>query len=112
MHSSRYGHETPVRTLPCAPGRVGTGWMPQLVPFQRSASIPETTVPTATQAAAEEHDTPFSWLVVAPLGLGVLWSVQPRPSHASASVSDDPAWLKKNPVAVHALADVQDTAVR
>jgi hypothetical protein len=50
-------HETPVRNPDCIPAGVGTGWVFQRVPFQRSARSPAVVPPTAVQAEAEEHET-------------------------------------------------------
>jgi hypothetical protein len=50
-------HETPVRKPPCIPVGVGTCWVFQFVPFQRSASRPEAVLPTAVQADADVQET-------------------------------------------------------
>src|ERR1700761_5885284 len=69
--------------------------------------------PVATHALAEVHDTPLSAtsleLREISAGFGVGSTRQVLPFHLSASVGP-PGWLKSVPVAVHALAEVQDTA--
>jgi hypothetical protein len=57
VHAKEDVHETPVRKPDCAPAGIGTGWVFQLVPFQRSARGPEGIPPTAVQAEAELHAT-------------------------------------------------------
>src|ERR1700730_2292988 len=84
-------HDTPFRKLLTAPAGLGVGWIFQLLPFQRSASVtrvpePLPESPTAVQAVAAVHDTPIRKLPVAPVGLGVGWIAQLLPFQRSASV--------------------------
>jgi hypothetical protein len=61
-------------------------------------------------AEADVHDTPASTLASAPLGLGVDWMAQAVPFQRSASVTAAPLIVEEFPTAVHAEADVHDTA--
>ena len=94
-------HETAFRLPPLG---VGVVWIVQLVPSQRSATVP----PTAMHAVAEAHDTADRLLLVPPLGLGVVSIVQLVPSQNSASVAPAPLF----PTAVQSVADVHETAFR
>ena len=66
--------------------------------------------PTATQNFLDVHDTPFSVLYFAPLGAGVGWIDQVEPFQRSASGALCPP-TDVVPTAVHAVADVHDTAL-
>jgi hypothetical protein len=66
------------------------------------------TPPTAVQAVADAHDTPARRLIGAPAGDGTGWMLQLVPFHLSAMTC--PALLF--PTAVHADADVQETAFK
>jgi hypothetical protein len=70
--------------------------------------------PIAVHDLAELHETPFSVtsleLVEAFAGVGVRSTRQVLPFHRSANVGPPGPGLKSVPVAVHAVADVQDTA--
>jgi hypothetical protein len=82
-------HETPLSSLPLAPGKFGVVWSDQLVPFQCSArviSLPmlSTEFPTAVHAMDDAHETPLSML--APFGFGVVWIDQVVPFQLSARV--------------------------
>ena len=79
--------------------------MPQLVPFQRSASVPALEPPTAVQAADDVHATPDR---NPPAGLGVGWICQLLPFHRSTSVLRGVPFGVP-PTAVHADGDVHDT---
>jgi hypothetical protein len=61
-------------------------------------------------ALAEAHDTPFNTLNVAPAGTGTDWRTHCVPFHRSANGTRFPEPLMKYPTAVHAVADVQETA--
>src|SRR5262249_56140195 len=55
-------HDTPPKTLPCAPEGVGVGWTRQAVPFHRSArgtEMPARLVvwPTAVHDEGDVHET-------------------------------------------------------
>jgi hypothetical protein len=100
-----------------APVGLGVGWMTQLVPFQRSASVNSVGEaspyhPAAVQAVADEQDTAVSWLSFAPVGLGVGWMTQVVPFQRSASVCGWPKGRKYDPTAVQEVADGQDTPSR
>ena len=91
--------------------------MDQLVPFQCSARVPWTSplpdaYPVAVHALAEVHDTPLRALTEAPAGLGVAWMDQAVPFQCSASVPWRPPLPEEYPVAVHALAEVHETALK
>ena len=96
-------HDTAFRKLNCAPDGFGVAWIAQVVPFQRSAKVPEFEPPTAVHDDAEVHDTPLS---PAPPcgGLGVAWIAQVVPFQCSAKVPEF-----ENPTAVHDAAEVQAT---
>jgi hypothetical protein len=56
--------------------RLGVGWMRQLLPSHRSASVscapdPMANCPTPVHAELEGHDTAFKALDTAPRGFGV-----------------------------------------
>ena len=110
-------HDTALRTLAVAPAGLGVAWMDQAVPFQCSASVPWRPpllkeYPVAVHALAEVHDTPLRALALAPAGLGVAWMDQAVPFQCSASVPWRPRPLKEFPVAVHAAAEVHETALK
>ncbi len=80
------GQETPA-IEPDRPLRAGVDWINQLVPFQRSASVPmPVAAPTAVQAVLDGHDTPLR-TSPAPVGLGVLCADQLVPFHRTANVT-------------------------
>jgi hypothetical protein len=85
VHAETDVHDTAPRKLPCAPGGLGVRWIPQVVPFHRSARVPEFEPPTAV------HDTAFRKLNCAPEGLGVAWMRHTVPFHRSAKVTSVPA---------------------
>jgi len=68
--------------------------------------------PTAVHFVADVHDTPRRLLLGGPLGLGVVWIVQLVPSQRSANVPPLPMLGPDSPTAVHAVADVHETAFR
>src|SRR5579884_3598830 len=76
VHADGDVHETAFRSPP-ALVEVGVGWMFQLVPFQRSVSVPTglpelpKPPPTATQFERAVHETPLSALRDAPSAFGV-----------------------------------------
>ena len=69
---------------------LGVDWIVQVVPFQRSASVPWSDNPTAVQAVDEVHETPERKLNCAPDGFAVAWTVQAVPFQRSASVTPAP----------------------
>jgi hypothetical protein len=95
-------HETPVKKPNCAPDGLGTGWMLQVVPSQRSARRPEAVFPTAVQAEAEVHETAFkNDPGLAEVGVG--WMLHVVPSHRSTIVPTElPELSNATPTAVHA----------
>src|SRR6266581_3193258 len=110
-------HDTPFRTLNCAPAGWGLRWIRQVVPFHRSATVtwtpePVMKAPTAVQAEGEAHDTPFRTLTCAPAGWGVRWIRQVVPFHRSASVTGTPELFTKTPTAVQAEGEAHDTPFR
>src|SRR5215472_16365069 len=62
------------------------------------------------QTAAELHDIPANPEPIDPAGAGVTWTRQLVPSHRSASGTLVPELSRLAPPAVHAFAEVQDTA--
>jgi hypothetical protein len=95
---------------------VGLLWIVQRMPFQRSASGTSAPLvpadPTAVQAVAEVHDTPVRLLFWAPGGGGVAWVAHLAPSQRSARLTLTPLPPSKDPTAVQAVADGQETAER
>ncbi len=87
--------------------------MCQLVPFQRSASVPAAEDPTAVHADDDVQDTAFS--TPSPWdGLGVAWMCQREPFQRSATawVWEVPALEMLVPTAVHADGAAHDTPRR
>jgi hypothetical protein len=95
VHAFGEVQETAFRNAPGLP-EVGVGCMPQLMPSQRSASVPPSGLlkmpskapPTAKHADGDVHDTPLRRLALpaAPGGFGVGVIRHAVPSHSSASV--------------------------
>jgi len=125
MHAERDRQDAAFRLPPAAPGGLGVGWMLQVLPFHRSASVSGdgwlTTFwwlgvkrPTAMHAVAEVQANPVNpdGLPPPPGSLGVGWMAQLVPSHRSARAWNPPeeSWL--NPAAVQADAEAQATVVR
>lgn len=99
-------HDTPSSWLLIASAGLGVGWIIQLVPFQRSASVAAALDASAVQAVVDGHDTPTS----APsIGFGVRWIDQLLRFHRSANADKVPARSVKNPTAVQNLSDGHDT---
>ena len=113
MHDVVDVHDTPYRrpSGPKGPGGVGVGWIFQVVPVQRSASVvAPLALPTAVHALAEVHDTPDSTAFVAPDGFGVVWTVHFVPFQSSAKGVSAPGKSLKDPTAVHVVNDTHETA--
>ena len=105
-------HDTPLSSIEEAPLTVGTVWIPQVVPFQRSANATVPVpfeLPTAVQAVADVHETPSRLEVLAPVGFCVVWIVHVAPFQRSAKVLVALP-LDEDPTAVHAVAEMHDTA--
>src|SRR5215470_17935429 len=108
-------HDIPANPEPIDPAGAGVAWTRQLAPFHRSANgtlVPEWSrlAPPAVQAVAGVQDTARNSLPIDPASPGVAWMLQPVPFHRSASgvvVPWIPVWA---PTAVHARAEVQETA--
>jgi hypothetical protein len=114
---SAAGQATADRLLDGDPAGLGVGWICQLLPFHRSASVscapdPTTNCPTAVHAEPDGHDTPLKALAAAPGGFGVDSTVHTPPLRRSASVTPSPDSLTCKPTAVHADAVGQDTALK
>jgi hypothetical protein len=118
VHAFGDVQETAFKNDPGLP-EVGVGWMLQLVPSQRSVSVPtglpelSKAAPTATQAEGDVQETPFKALKGAPAGLGVGVIRHAVPSQSSASVpfalpERSAAW----PTAMQAEDDLHDTPRR
>jgi hypothetical protein len=106
-------HETPVRNQPCISVGVGTCWVFQLVPFQRSARSPEAVLPTAVQAEADVHETaPKKYPEL--FEVGVAWMLQLWPFQRSASVPTGLPLKVVNaaPTAVLVEGEVHETPLR
>jgi len=99
-------HDTPLRTLNCAPEGFGVGWICHLLPSHRSARVPEFEKPDAVHDDGEVQATP-----IRPPppdgGLGAGWMRQLLPSHRSARIPRS-VW----PTAVQADGAVHDTPLR
>ena len=61
-HPVVVGHDTLLKEASDAPAGPAVETTTHLVPFQRSASVASSDVPTALQSVVLEHDTPRSWL--------------------------------------------------
>jgi hypothetical protein len=76
-------------------GGLGVGWMCQVVPFQRSATVctipvAECCSPVVMQANREVQDTPPRKVCTAPAGLGMGKMAHFFPFHRSASGFTEP----------------------
>jgi len=114
VHDAGDVHETPKKP---PGGRVGVGRMRQRVPFHRSARNPPMSLglevpPTAMQDRGDVHATLNRPLAAAPAWPGVDWMAHVVPFHCSARVTGVLRLLMEPPTAVHAEADVHDTAFR
>jgi len=110
------GHATADSLLDGDPAGMGVGWIAQLLPFHRSASVscapdPTANCPTAVHAELDEQDTPLRALAAAPAGFGVDWTAQMPPLRRSASVTPSPDSLTCRPTAMHVEVVGQDTAL-
>jgi hypothetical protein len=114
MQLDREVHDTPSRPLAAVPAGLGVCSIAQVVPFQRSASVPAVVCPTAWQGEGEVHDKPRSCAPRTRPGLGVCSSRQWWPFQRCASVSGVPELFetRENPNAVHAVEDGQATPRR
>jgi hypothetical protein len=76
MHSVLDAHDTPSSAALLK--AMGVGSSAQVVPFQRSESVPVPfpTVPTAMHALGELQDTPLRSAFTAPLGFSVVSAIQ------------------------------------
>jgi hypothetical protein len=83
-------------------------WIRHVVPFQRSANVPEFEPPTAVHA---EGDVQATLLRKPPPEeeLGVAWIRHRVPFHRSAKGTDTPELLTAWPTPVHAEGDEHDT---
>ena len=116
--------ETLVNELYVAPLGVGVGSIDQAVPFHCSARVispeqnpplhPVSAEPTPVHAVGDVHDMPLRTLALDPLGFGVGWIDQALPSHTSARVfvvQKGLQFTSEEPVAIHDVAAVHDTAL-
>ena len=99
-------HATLARKSYCCPTGLGLGSIFQLLPFQRSVSVPVFDWPTALQVDADEHETPFKYPPPRG-GLAVDRILQLLPSQLSARVPE-----LECPTATQSVVDVQDTLAR
>ncbi len=87
----------------------------QLVPFQRSASVPvwlpwlSAVLPTAVQLEADGQAMLFRKLPCAPVGLGVGWMLHLVPFQRSTTAVALPELSVDPPTAMHAAAEVHAT---
>ena len=114
MHDGGDVHETPEKP---PGGRAGVGRTRQLVPFHRSARNPPMSLglevpPTAMQDLADVQATLNRPLAAAPARLGVDWMAHVVPFQCSARVTGVLRLFIALPTAVHADADLHDTAFR
>jgi hypothetical protein len=109
------------RPLAPAPAWSGVGWIAHLLPFECSARVTGVLrrlieLPTAVQAEAEVQDTAFRavrWKANGGMrGLGAGWIRHRVPSQRSARDTKLGELFPSFPTAVHADADVHDTAAR
>ena len=115
MHIELDVQETPHSPPPVAGGFLEAAWIDQLLPSQRSASVPLLFLeslyqgPTAVHTLFDMQDTALSKLLLAMGGLGVAWIDQLLPSQRSASVFPRPSPKYSRPTAVQAVLDVHET---
>ncbi len=112
MHRRADVHDTAFSMAPNAVAGLRMRCKAHRRPFHRWASTRRSTVPTAAHRRAVVHDIAARPLSGVPTGLpGVRWMAQAVPFHRSASVTMVPrARCTKPPTAVHAPAELQDTA--
>src|SRR5215475_9555628 len=112
------GHDTADSPAPRrAPAGLGTGWVRQPVPSQRSARGSSRSPllknwPTAVQARGDGQETPESPAETVSAGTGDRWIRQRLPSQRSASVVDSPVVAVPYPTAMQVRADAHDTPTR
>jgi hypothetical protein len=118
VHAFGEVQETAFKNDPGLP-EVGVGWMLQLVPSQRSVSVPtelpelSKAGPTAIQTEGDVQETPPKTLKGAPGGVGAGVIRHAMPSHRSAT--GPLALLKRSvawPTAMQAEGDLHDTPRR
>lgn len=97
-------HDTLLSRLSLAPEGVGAESNVHSVPFQRSARLALLELPTATHADAVEHET---LCIVPPLPGATVCTLHIIPFQRSTMGMVPPV----PPTAVHALLEVQDTAL-
>ena len=95
VHAELVGHETPLRALAAAPGRVGVDWTAQMPPLRRSASVTpspdsRTCKPTAVHTEVARQDTALSTPFPA-RGFGLGTTDHPRPDAAAAGCASTAA---------------------
>jgi hypothetical protein len=113
VHALADVHDTLLSELKSEPSP-GVGWICQVVPFQRSASVPPPLAllsppPTAVQTPSRVHDTADRLLSPQPDGIGTDWICHAIPSRCSANGMTVPALSVKEPTAVHPVKNVHDT---
>src|SRR5262249_57470825 len=96
---------------------LGTGWIRQRVPSQRSARGSSRwpllkNWPTAVQVRGDGQETPESPAETVPAGTGDRWIRQRLSSQRSASVVDSPVVGVLYPTAMQVRADAHDTPTR
>ncbi len=74
------------------------GWIVQVSPFHRSASVPAFDPPTATQWVSDAQDTAQS---IAPVRVGIRCRCQVLPFHQMASADQTPRVGPAVPTAAH-----------
>ena len=113
VHAVAAVHDTSTSSPGTAPRGKGVGWIVQLVPFQRSASVNglpiiavglEAKDPTAVHSLGAVQDTPLKPLCCWSATLRETWMVHVVPFQPSARVAVEVA-----PTASHTVAAVQDT---
>lgn len=106
-------HDTAENELNFAPLGFGVASSPQLLPFQRSASVTLALPPTAVHAPAEVQEVPKRSLESVARGLGVDWIAHVLPFQRSAKVAGRaPLEFSDPPTARHAFAELHNTLLR
>src|SRR5262249_54941687 len=116
VHADGEVHDTESRNHP-PPGGLGVGWMRQVLPFHRSATVPGGISVTGlachpTARHDDRHGLPTPRWSPPPGGLGVGRMLQVWPFHRCARVSEVPRLLLVFPTATQAERDTQDAAFR
>jgi hypothetical protein len=110
-------HDTPDKTLSCAPEGLGVASKDQALPLNTSARVnsvpvPSRYAPTAVQALVEVQETLFNTLPSAPGGPGEALIDHDLPLSFSTKVVTLFELSSEPPTAMHLVAEVHDTPER